>query len=258
MTRLFLPDPSLVLLIGAAGSGKSTFAARHFDPAEVLSSDAFRALVSGDEANQEASGVAFRILHRELQRRVAAGQLTVVDATNATPRNRRELIARARAAGLATVAIVLALPPMVVRARNATRRRRVPDDVVTAQLERVRRTIRPGALEGEGCAMVWIGRTPESVDAVTIERLPSGGTRSAGTRRPRRDERHRDRRKRDADRMAPTDPLAEDQRGQDRGGDGVERGQRGRDGQLTGLAGGNEERVAGHVEEPDQQDSRNE
>ena len=111
MTTILVPDPSLVLLVGAAGAGKTTFAARHFAPDEVLSSDAYRALVSGDEANQKVSRVAFSILHRDLERRLLAGQLTVVDATNVEPRNRRELIRRAHAAGLPVVALVLDLPP---------------------------------------------------------------------------------------------------------------------------------------------------
>ena len=111
VTTILVPDPSLVLLIGAAGAGKTTFAARHFAPDEVLSSDAYRALVSGDEANQKVSRVAFSILHRDLERRLLAGQLTVVDATNVEPRNRRDLIRRAHAAGLPVVALVLDLPP---------------------------------------------------------------------------------------------------------------------------------------------------
>lgn len=171
VATIIVPEPSVVLLIGAAGAGKSTFAARHFAPDEVLSSDSYRALVSGDEANQAVSSVAFRILHRELERRLAAGRLAVIDATNATPRNRLEVIQRARAAGVPVVAIVLALPARVVLARNGVRSRRVDEAVVRSQLERVRAAARPGTLHSEGCAAVWIGRTPEAIDAVTIERL---------------------------------------------------------------------------------------
>ena len=173
MTTITVPDPSLVLLVGAAGAGKTTFAARHFSPDEVLSSDAYRALVSGDEANQKVSRVAFSILHRDLERRLLAGQFTVVDATNVDSRNRRELIRRARAAGLRVVAFVLDLSPAIVLARNATRSRQVDETVVRWQLERVGTTAGEGVLTGEGCAIVWIGRTPEAIDGVLIRRVPS-------------------------------------------------------------------------------------
>ena len=175
VTTILVPDPSLVLLIGAAGAGKTTFAARHFAPDEVLSSDAYRALVSGDEANQAVSHVAFRILHRDLERRLPAGLLTVIDATNASPRNRAQLIARARAAAVPVVALVLALPESVVLARNAMRSRSVDEDVVRRQLEQVAAAAGDGVLTGEGCAAVSILRTPDAVDAVTIARLPARG-----------------------------------------------------------------------------------
>ena len=59
VTEIDIADPSLVVLIGAAGAGKSTFAARHFADDEVLSSDRYRRLVSGDEADQAATRAAF-------------------------------------------------------------------------------------------------------------------------------------------------------------------------------------------------------
>ena len=171
MTTILVPDPSLVLLVGAAGAGKTTFAARHFAPDEVLSSDAYRALVSGDEANQKVSRVAFSILHRDLERRLLAGQVTVVDATNVDARNRRELIRRAATASLPIVALVLDLPEAVVLARNATRSRQVDEAVIRWQLERVRAGAAAGVLAGEGCTTVWIGR-PEAIDGVRIRRVP--------------------------------------------------------------------------------------
>ena len=130
VTEIDLPDPSLVVLIGAAGSGKSTFAARNFAPDEVLSSDRFRAMVSGDEADQGATHAAFGRLHRELARRLAAGKLTVVDATSVERSSRRALLVRAAAAGVPATAIVLDLPAEIVLARNMARRPRVVDENV--------------------------------------------------------------------------------------------------------------------------------
>jgi predicted kinase len=184
VTTILVPDPSLVLLVGAAGAGKTTFAARHFAPDEVLSSDAYRALVSGDEANQKVSRVAFSILHRDLERRLRAGLLTVVDATNVEPRKRRELIRRAAAAGMPVVALVLDLEPAIVLARNGARSRQVDEEVIRWQLERVRTTAGEGVLAGEGCTTVWIGRTPEAIDGVLIQRVPATNADAGPTASP--------------------------------------------------------------------------
>src|SRR5438105_6044423 len=80
--KLTIPDLSLVVLIGASGSGKSSFARRHFRPTEVISSDACRGLVADDENDQSASADAFAVLHFIAAKRLERGRLTVVDATN--------------------------------------------------------------------------------------------------------------------------------------------------------------------------------
>ena len=172
---LVIPDPSLVLLVGAAGSGKSTLAARLFAPDEVVSSDALRAVVSGDEADQRVSGVAFKILHRTVDRRLAEGRLTVVDATNAAAPIRRPLLQRARLHGVPSVAIVLDLDPRVVHARNASRSRVVDADVIDRHLDAIRGTVDGGALSSEGVNQVMILRDPVEADALLLERDRSPG-----------------------------------------------------------------------------------
>jgi protein phosphatase len=177
MSEVVIPDPSLVVLIGAAGSGKSTFAARHFRPDEILSSDRFRAIVSGDESDQSATQAAFGRLHRELARRLADKRLTVVDATSVEPSARRVLLARAAAAGTPAIAIVLDLPAVMVLARNAARRPRVVDEVVVRHhLARLR-----AALDGpdapllrEGFAQVVVLLDAGEIDHVRIRRLAGG------------------------------------------------------------------------------------
>ena len=119
--RIELPDPCLVVLVGASGSGKSTFAASHFLPTEVISSDFCRGLVADDPNDQSASEDAFAVLHEIAGRRLRRGRLTVVDATNVQREARASLMAVAREHDLFAVAIVLDLPEEVCSARNAAR-----------------------------------------------------------------------------------------------------------------------------------------
>lgn len=166
---LSLPEPCLVVLIGAAGAGKSTLAARLFPPESILSSDAYRAVVSGDEADQRATKTAFAILNRELDRRLALGRNTVIDATSVTPFARRGLVRRASAHGVPAVAIVLDLDPSIVLGRNATRSGRVvPESAVRGQLADLARSLQPGVLDAEGFAAVHRVRSPAELDSLTL------------------------------------------------------------------------------------------
>ena len=164
-----LPEPCLVVLVGAAGAGKSTLAARLFPIQQVLSSDAHRALLTGDEADQAATKTAFAILHRQLARRMAARRTTVVDATNVTSFARRSLVRRAAAHEVPAVAIVLDLAPNLVLARNATRVGRiVPEAAVRRQLGDLARSLRRGDLEADGFATVHHVRTAAELDALSV------------------------------------------------------------------------------------------
>jgi protein phosphatase len=166
---LRLPEPSLVVLVGAAGAGKSTLAARLFPPDAILSSDALRARISGDEADQRATRTAFAILDRQLDARLAAGRTTVVDATSVTPFARRGLLRRAAAHGVPAIALVLDLEPALVLARNAKRPGRVvPEPAVRRQLAELAASLRDG-LEVEGFTAVHVVRTAASLDALSVE-----------------------------------------------------------------------------------------
>src|SRR5919202_5004274 len=100
-----IPELALVVLIGASGAGKSTFARRHFRPTEVLSSDYCRALGSDDENDLAATKDAFEVLHFIAAKRLAGGRLTVVDATNVKPEARKPSVALAREYPVLPVAI---------------------------------------------------------------------------------------------------------------------------------------------------------
>jgi protein phosphatase len=164
--RILVPDPCLVVLVGAAGAGKTTFAARHFAPREILSSDAYRERITGDAGDQRATGAAFAALRRDLRRRLATGGLTVVDATSVTARARSALVRAATGAGVPAVAMVLAPPVDVVLARNAARRGRVvPEVVVRRHVAELGRSLRGAGLAAEGFAAVTVlsGATDEPV-----------------------------------------------------------------------------------------------
>ncbi len=166
---LTVPELSLVVLIGASGSGKSTFARAHFLPTEVLSSDACRALVSDDENDQAATNDAFDVLHYIAAKRLAAGRLTVVDATNVQPEARRPLVALARQYHVLPVAIVLDLPEKVCQGRNATRPDRAfGPHVVRNQMRNLRRSLR--GLQREGFRHVFVLSSEEEVATATLTR----------------------------------------------------------------------------------------
>jgi protein phosphatase len=165
------PELALVVLVGSSGSGKSTFARRHFRPTEVISSDYCRGLVADDENDQSATSAAFEVLHFIAGKRLAAGRLTVVDATSVRPEDRKPLVALARQHHMLPVALVFDLPESVCRERNRARPDRdFGDHVIRNQHNQLRRSIR--GLQGEGFRHVTVFRSVEEVDAATLVRDP--------------------------------------------------------------------------------------
>ena len=168
---LFVPVDAMVLLVGIAASGKSTFAARHFAPTEVLSSDALRAVVSDDAHRQEATDDAFDLLHRILAMRLRRGRLTVVDATNVEEWARRELLSVARRHRRPSVAIVIDLPLVLAVERNAARAAPRPPPAALRQQHRWLTSSLP-TLADEGFASVHYLRSAEEIDGARTERSP--------------------------------------------------------------------------------------
>jgi protein phosphatase len=157
----------LVVLIGVAGSGKSTFATRHFDADAVVSSDRLRGVLTGDEAAQEATDAAFRQLHQWLEARLAVAALAVVDATNVEWMARTELIRRARDYGRPAIAIVFDLPLDLCLARNAARPRTVPAAVIRRQHEDLRHSL--DRLDLEGFSAVHVLRSELEIEQVAVQ-----------------------------------------------------------------------------------------
>jgi protein phosphatase len=170
-----LPDASLVVLVGAAGAGKSTLASRHFAPSEVLSSDAFRARIGKGEDDQDATGPAFRALHAALRRRLGEGRLTVVDATNVRHAARRALIRRADQAQVPAVAIVLDLGLEACLDGDLERAgRHVDPSVIRRQWSELQASLaRPDGLLGEGFVAVHRLTRRKDVDDVAVHRWPT-------------------------------------------------------------------------------------
>jgi protein phosphatase len=161
-------DLSLVVLVGASGSGKSTFAHRHFKSTEIISSDFCRGLVSDDENDQGATKDAFDVLHYIAGKRLAAGRRTVVDATSVQSDSRRQLIELARQYDVLPIAIVLDVPENVCAERNASRSDRadMPVRVIKRHIRELRRSIRH--LEREGFRKVHVLRGVEDIENATV------------------------------------------------------------------------------------------
>ena len=117
-----LPDPAVVVLIGAAGSGKSTWAAARYRRAEIVSSDDLRGIVGSGPADLDASTDAFDLLERIVAARLGRGLTTVIDTLGLDADRRRAWLTAARAAGLPAVAVVLDTPGDECRRRNAAAR----------------------------------------------------------------------------------------------------------------------------------------
>jgi protein phosphatase len=164
-----IPQLSLVVLIGASGAGKSTFARTHFAPTEVIASDFCRGLVADDENDQSASADAFDLLHFIAAKRLAAGRLTVIDATNVQRESRGHLLAIAKEHDVLAVAIVFDLPERVCVARNAVRADRpFGAAVIRRQRDQLRRGLR--GLEKEGFSRVHVLASESDVDAAVVTR----------------------------------------------------------------------------------------
>ena len=169
--KITVPELALVALVGVSGSGKSTFAARHFKPTEVISSDFCRGLVSDDENDQAATEAAFEVLHFIAAKRLAAGRLVVVDATNVQREARAALVQLARRHHVLAVAVVLDVPESVCHERNAGRADRdFGPHVVRNQRSQLRRSF--GSLRKEGFHQVAFLKGVGEVDSAVVERTP--------------------------------------------------------------------------------------
>jgi len=166
---LNIPPHALVLLVGVAGSGKSTFAGKHFKSTEIVSSDALRAAVSDDPADQSASADAFGLLRLITVMRLRRGRLTVIDATSVQRESRRGLLRLAAKNGKPAVAIVLNLPlETCLASLQARTDRAVAPEVAEKQAADLRSSL-PGLTE-EGYAALYVMDNAEDIDSAQVLR----------------------------------------------------------------------------------------
>lgn len=176
--NITIPELSLVLLVGPSGCGKSTFARTHFKPTEVISSDYCRGLVSDDENDQSATKPAFEVLRFIAAKRLAAGKLTVIDATNVQRESRKPLLELAREYHVIPVALVFNFPEHICIERNRTRTDRdFGPHVIHTQRKDLLRDLRH--LQKEGFRYVHTFSNVGEVDEANIIRQPLWNNRKA-------------------------------------------------------------------------------
>lgn len=165
-----LPELSLVVLVGASGSGKSSFARKHFKTTEVISSDYCRSLVSDDENDQSSTTIAFEVLNQIAAARLKLGKMTVIDATSVKPEDRRQLVKLARDYYVLPIAIVLDVPWQMCHERNQQRpNRQFGKHVVMNHVSALHRNLK-SLRKFEGFTHVHILNSVEDIDNVVIER----------------------------------------------------------------------------------------
>ena len=167
--EISVPKFSLVLLMGVSSSGKSSFAAKHFLPSEVVSSDQCRVMVSDEELNPDSTQDAFDLLHFIVGKRLKRGKFTVVDATNVHPNSRKSLLALAKKYHVLTAVIAFEIEEKIIAERNEARPDRdLPKHALRNQRMNMRKSLR--MLKKEGFRFIYRLNTPEIIEAATIKR----------------------------------------------------------------------------------------
>ena len=167
--RIEIPEFSLVAMVGATSSGKSSFAQKHFLPTEILSSDYFRKMISDNENDQSVTSDAFDLLYYVAEKRLNLMKTTVIDATNLQSSARRRVLDLAKEQNVHSVAIVLNLPEKILMERNAARPDRgYPARVIKKHVTDLRQSIHK--LKKEGFRFVYVLNSVDEINNVDIVR----------------------------------------------------------------------------------------
>lgn len=128
----------LHMLVGIAGSGKSTFAnelkERYKDKnVEIFSSDALRLELYGDENDQTHNNQVFEELHKRILTHLNQGGVAIYDACNLTYKTRMTFLKKVHMFVYKACHIIPATYEEAV-ARQELRERKVPAEVIKRQI----------------------------------------------------------------------------------------------------------------------------
>lgn len=130
--------PSLILLVGIPGSGKTTYAEKYIknNPNTVhLSSDKIRAELWGNEATQGDNNEVFSLMQTRAIDALNNGQSVVYDATNITRKDRSYIITLCPKFAKIECHVIWA-PIEICIERDEARERTVGTDVIDRMLKR--------------------------------------------------------------------------------------------------------------------------
>jgi protein phosphatase len=165
--KIKIPSFSLVLLMGASSSGKSTFARNNFKSTEIISSDTSRSLVDDDENNQDASKDAFELMHFLTEKRLKRGKLTVIDATNVQKENRAKFLEIAKKYNCHTTIISFDIEEEIIKKRHDLRKDRFFGyDVLYLHRNDFKKSIK--SIGNEGFNQIYLLKSPQDVEQVEI------------------------------------------------------------------------------------------
>lgn len=135
------PDNSVVLLVGVAGSGKSTFARNIFGSNSlIVSSDECRKEICGDEANQSVTAQAFELFYKKIEEGLIFGQRVIADATNIDKFGREKIYSIARKYNVTICAVVFNISINIIKKQNRMRERVVPEYAIDKMYKKMRNT----------------------------------------------------------------------------------------------------------------------
>lgn len=123
----------LYVAVGIPGSGKSTYGgylANQDSSIKVVSTDSIREEMYGDASEQGNGAVVFGIAYYLSKTYLKQGFSVYFDATNVTNRTRKRLIFELGSLADECIAIQFTTPVSVCKARNAARKRVVPEEVI--------------------------------------------------------------------------------------------------------------------------------